>query len=409
MIRMTFVLSLLCASLTFAQNSMVQMTDTVGVQTGVAITCATQGTFGAATIPVGTTEQSWYRTFDVSGAFPDADNQGITLPIIELTSVTFAVEACEPGTPNGTIPVTIRLYDDPNPDPNLGLTTAILDVPNMTLLHEQVVEVPATAALTKVTVPLVDLNGESTVISYPATGSRLVAGIFIPALNFTTAGNAIFAPGGNGNTESLDTFWASPNCGISVVPGQARPIRIIIGNPTSLHLEVQWQDPNDPNRSVLRNGSGEGLYLRTAINATNLSFFDGLTTGPFENVKDAAPGDLLTVSVGDTFDGTGPIAGTPPALVAQFFATGAIPNTPIAAFPEVHINPAIGGLQVLYDGTTPVAGVGPPVFGLAPFTFTYFIPGGLTGVSAVVQCLAVAPSFSNGFFAASEAHIINFL
>ena len=141
-------------------------------------------------------------------------------------------------------------------------------------------------------------------------------------------------------------------------------------------------------------GSGEDLVLATGIN--------GAAPTVFPDVRSAVANDILTATILSPF---GAFSDATPALVGQFFVTGNPPSGPIG-FPELHVNNS--GAIVLFNGAFGGLfgmGAGIPVTGVS---LQSTVPTGLSGMSLILQAVAVSSSANNGFFAAASAHEIQF-
>ena len=139
-------------------------------------------------------------------------------------------------------------------------------------------------------------------------------------------------------------------------------------------------------------GSGEDFVLSSGVNTAP-------TTGPGQDVKSAASGDLLFIhfaSPSGTFDLE------PPLLVAQVFTPGLPPLGPLPGL-WVNTSGAVILVNGLDGGPLGFAEVIVPVTGN---THAYQVPPGLSGSSVMFQALAVTSSAVNGFFAITTGHEI---
>jgi hypothetical protein len=134
----------------------------------------------------------------------------------------------------------------------------------------------------------------------------------------------------------------------------------------------------------LRPGSDDDLVLATGVDGP-------ATTGAGRDLKDAPPGALLTFHVDSP---AGRFSSAPTALVATLAPVGSFPTWP--GLPMLHVDPAASPL-LLDLGPLPSTG----------FTLNVAAPGpGLTGLTVIVQAVAVGTSALNGSFAASDAHAL---
>ncbi len=140
-------------------------------------------------------------------------------------------------------------------------------------------------------------------------------------------------------------------------------------------------------------GTMDALDLYTYVNGEGDPHADVLTVNP---------GDLLSAHLKAT---DGSLAGYPPLIVGQGFATG---NPPAA-------NPGLGDIHIsLITPYTVVVGSLPPhpllTPGLSPTGLAVFIavPPGLSGTSVRLQGFVVAPIAANGQYGATRAHDIVF-
>ncbi|MGE0144265.1 MAG: LamG-like jellyroll fold domain-containing protein [Planctomycetota bacterium] len=131
-------------------------------------------------------------------------------------------------------------------------------------------------------------------------------------------------------------------------------------------------------------GSTQALVLTTGV--------DGVATGgPRLDVKSASGGSTVTASY----------AATEPSLVGRFgvvmadvFLTGLPPMHPI--FPELHV----GGAALVVDGPTRIGSAVPDL--------RFTVPPGLSGISLMLQPVALTELAGNGFFLAGDAHEVRF-
>lgn len=140
-------------------------------------------------------------------------------------------------------------------------------------------------------------------------------------------------------------------------------------------------------------GTGEDLDLYTWVNATG---------DPHAEVAAALAGDAVTlrlVSPGGTF------IGAPPVVGGQVFTTGS-PPLPNPGLPDIHID-LFMPYTVLF-GSFPVAPFPVPGLAASGVDLATQVPPGLSGNSIRLQGFVVTPTASNGFFAASRAHDIDF-
>lgn len=149
---------------------------------------------------------------------------------------------------------------------------------------------------------------------------------------------------------------------------------------------------------ILLPGSGEDLRLFTGVNAAP-------TTGPGYDVKTATAFDVLNLRIEST-NGTFNFA--PMLLAANVYPTGSPKPVPPASLPSLVFDPF--QMIVLANGYT-CGGFG--CFSVLPggTQLGFAIPAGLSGQNIVMQALAIpipgmGPAPINGFFAASEGHVI---
>ena len=136
---------------------------------------------------------------------------------------------------------------------------------------------------------------------------------------------------------------------------------------------------------------GSGEDLRLVIGA-------GGNVGMGTETREMSAGTTLSLRLESPrggFDFTSPI------LAVDVFSTGSLPPVfPVPAFPEVHLR--LSSVMVLVDG--PVGTVfGPTLLTPGGNTWTYALPAGLNGISAIVQGFAIDAGAANGFFAAADA------
>lgn len=384
-IRLAFCFVLLGCVTAFGQGGyLTQVTDDTTVDINVGVVC--EDLSSPAALPP-TFEGSFWRSFDL------VNGQGLPSGVpIEIDTIVFAVRDVVTGTADN-VTLTLRMYEDFNPSPLLGQIGASIDLNNLVLLYEGEVSLGDTID-TVFSEPMRDLAGESTTaIITPNVNRRLVIEIAAPNL-IGTQGS--FYPGGNSLGESQDTFFSSPSCSITT----PQTYRNLGFNNEHLIIGALWAPVGTFD---LRNGSGEGLVMETAIGN------DFPSTGAEFTVKQATLGDQIVVQ---TFPLNANFVGLPPVLVAQLFSTGLVPTSPDTNFPELHID--LGGTPapaIIYDGTLQglFGGMGP--FGTS---LSFITPAGLAGQSALFQWLLVdpfliGPGFANGFFAASEAHVVEII
>ncbi|MEZ6196778.1 MAG: choice-of-anchor Q domain-containing protein [Planctomycetota bacterium] len=110
-------------------------------------------------------------------------------------------------------------------------------------------------------------------------------------------------------------------------------------------------------------------------------------------IKAALPGDIVGVtffSPGGTFD-----FGVP-ALLGQVFPTGMPPLSP-SNLPDLNVN--LPGVVVVFDGNA----FGPAALPPGGMSFSFVLPGALSGFTARLQALVFDGSAPNGFFVTSDA------
>jgi hypothetical protein len=141
-------------------------------------------------------------------------------------------------------------------------------------------------------------------------------------------------------------------------------------------------------------GTGEDLELSSAVGGL---FPSG---GPGNDIKQAFGGDLLTFRVSSP---NGAFRQKGYFLTGQLIATGA-PPVPNPAFPELWFD--INLVFIMVSGIP--TQLGAPLIG-PQGSSTYFVaPSNFAGLSLMVQCLVLDNSSNNAFYAASDAHEIQF-
>jgi hypothetical protein len=130
-------------------------------------------------------------------------------------------------------------------------------------------------------------------------------------------------------------------------------------------------------------GTGEDVRLATGFGAA-------VTEGPRNDVKRALAGAVLTAtyrSPNGTFDGGFGL------LAGEVFATGAPFGTP--ALPWLHM-------------AAPIVVAGPVLLAPGGGAWSLAIPGGLGGLSLMLQPAAIHPAVQNGVFALGDGHEVRF-
>lgn len=114
---------------------------------------------------------------------------------------------------------------------------------------------------------------------------------------------------------------------------------------------------------------------------------------------------------GDLFDlhllsPNGNFVGSVPLLVAQIILTGQSPSNPIG-FPEAWIVPgAFPPPIVLFDGNAQATTLGPALLTPIGLSLGAVVSPSLSGIDFVMQGFGLTPTANNGFFASSEAYLI---
>ncbi|MCB9881207.1 MAG: hypothetical protein H6834_05405 [Planctomycetes bacterium] len=143
-------------------------------------------------------------------------------------------------------------------------------------------------------------------------------------------------------------------------------------------------------------GTGDDFVLSTAVGGAPLS------TGAGNDVKQAPGFSLLAVNIASP---NGALDLTPYWVLAQAFPTG---NSPVA----------VPGLPAYFDFLQPIAflvdgGVGsptgPPVIAPGGGSTAYFLtPSGMAGLSMMIQGFAFSVSTTNGVYAITDGHEVQF-
>ncbi|MEZ6197755.1 MAG: hypothetical protein R3F20_18865 [Planctomycetota bacterium] len=339
----------------------------------------------------GTYANSFWRSFDLVGdhGFPS----GVA---IDIHRVSFSVRLADPGTA-ASIPMRVRIWEDLSPPANWGAVNAPINPGGLLLKTDTLVTLPFLQN-SIVTVDLTDLTGESTVATIvPLSSRRLVVEVAAPNL-LPTLGH--FYPGGNALGQTRFAYLSSSVCGINTPTTYPQ---LGFSN-ECLNITASWVPAGT---FVLRHGTQEGIRMGTAVGLVTPA--NPIGTGPSSVMKQASAGDQLVVGLsplGNDF------LGLPAALAAQLFPTGAVPVSPDSNFPEIHLDfGAASSPLLLYDGTQQLlfGGLGPQ-----GITLSYTVPAGLSGQSVLLQWVVLdpflqGPGFQNGFFASSEAHVIQML
>jgi hypothetical protein len=148
------------------------------------------------------------------------------------------------------------------------------------------------------------------------------------------------------------------------------------------------------NAAPLLPGSGEDLVLDLALQGMLASN---------ETAVAAAANDTMNLhlrSPGASFVNRVPI------LVAQVIPNGQSPGNPVG-FPEVWVVPnAQPAPLILFDGNAQTALVGPTLLSVVGLSLNAVLSPSLIGIDFVVQGLALDAAAANGFFASSEAYLV---
>ena len=170
-------------------------------------------------------------------------------------------------------------------------------------------------------------------------------------------------------------------------------LEIIVGTPIADTVDIVGLVPTN-------RGAREDFVLRTIVQYNTMTSSSHAPTGAWPDVHpNADPGDVVEIRLESP---NGIYDGEIPLLVAEAFATGTPPISPVG-FPEVHVTPS--GAVILFDGT-PSGFIGPQILPPAGMHFAFEVPPGFAGMSVMLQGIALAPSAHQGnpFFTATNAH-----
>ncbi|HGY91709.1 MAG TPA: hypothetical protein ENK43_11115 [Planctomycetes bacterium] len=362
--------AVLAATLQAQNGTLSQTNDSTNVITGTSIACTFTNPAGALT---GTGDGSYWRSYNLI-----AENVFFN---VDITQVTFGVEQAIGPAGSGSQPITINIYQDPNPDP----TMMTINTGTLNLVHTQTFTLNDTANQV-ISVPLTSQP------SFIATDTIVVE---IHAADSSAQGG-IFFIGANNLGETAPSYFTSVACGITA------PTTYPAINPTftTVHviLDMDWivtgSQLNYP-------GSGEDLDLFTSVGMGALP-----SGGVTFDVKQVAPGDILNVlmvSQNGTYDFM------PPILVGELFTTGSPPVGPAAPFDAVHFNPTSPNLFPIIVGNTPSPLGFQEVLLPGGNLHVFVIPPALSGMSFIMQALVTDSAATNGFFAITDGHEIQFL
>jgi hypothetical protein len=160
--------------------SLTQSLDPVTITPGNTAACANQGP------PQRTTENSYYRSFDLSQAGLSGD--------LFVSSVEFAVENAT--HPNLTQPVTVRIYTDSNGGAPLLNDLVLVAQETMNIDDQQgtIIDFPINATVPQTAVMVVEIFSEDWTSQFPTQ-------------------TAVFFPGSNPFGETAPTYVYAASCG----------------------------------------------------------------------------------------------------------------------------------------------------------------------------------------------------
>lgn len=144
-----------------------------------------------------------------------------------------------------------------------------------------------------------------------------------------------------------------------------------------------------------RTGSAEDFTLSTTLSGQGR---------PASVVKFATAGDRYEI---DLRSPAGAFVGSTPVILGQLVGVGDV-FTPVFGLPEVHIDPFLPGLVVVFDGNQAPFPLGRFVLPSQGLFLAFDVPTGLPGLRLRLQALAFDGPAANGIFAATDAFDVIF-